>query len=251
MFGILIYTVSDDAEITIKQLRIRTLARLKGKYANIVMKIQHIIEEKELDIKQLIVSLCVANEDNLTVFSTDEAFVKITDTKELFHQIGKYCSMYDFDLLLAFVESTECQEAIKLLDDFSDELRCSILKDLDLLSEDGELRNLGDFMHDTHKLVIKYVGKCTLKAKEKIQDIIYECFRLRKGSITFRGVQEECVAFVYQISAAVKRHMLGSETIPSDVTLLAKNHIICISIDNVKLKISSQLNEVTTCVVQN
>ena len=203
MFGILICIVTDDAEITIKQLRICTLAKLKGKYANIVTKIQHIIEEKELDIKQLIVSLCVADEGNLTIFSTDEAFVRITDTKELFHQIGKYCSMYDFDLLFAFVVSTECREAIKLLDDFAEELHCSILKDLDL-SEDGELRNLSDFMHDTHKLVIKYVGKCTLKAKEKIQDIIYECFRLRKGSITFKGVQEGCVAFVYQISSSCK-----------------------------------------------
>ena len=224
-------------------MRARTLARLKGKYANIVNKIKCIIEEKHFDINQLILSLCTADEENLTVFSSDEAFLKITDTNSLFHQIGRYCSMYDFDLLLALVESTECQEAVKLLDDFTEELRCSILRDLDLLSEDGELLKPKDFMPGTHKLVIKYVGRgrCTLVVKEKIQNIIYECFHLRKGSITFKGVEEGCFAFVYQISVALKFHMLKSEITPSDVTVLAESHITCMSIDDVKLKFSSQV----------
>ena len=193
-----------------KRLRSCTLIRLKGKYASIVNKIKCIIEEKHIDINQLILSLCTADEDNLTIFSSDKVFLRIRDTKTLFHQIGQYCNMYDFDLLLVLVESTECQEAIKLLDDFTEELRCSILRELDLLSEDGELHNPKDSMPDTHKLVIKYVGRgmCTLAMKEKIQNIIYECFRLRKGIITFKGVEEGCFAFVYQISVAIKRHML-------------------------------------------
>ena len=236
-----------DARATEKQLKARTLVRLKGKYASIVNKIQCIIEEKNLDIKKLILNLCAADEDNLTIFSTDEAFVRITDTNNLFLQIGKYCSMYDFDLLLVLVESTECQEAITLLDDFTEELRCSILKDLDLLSEGGELRNLKDLMQGTHKLVIKYVGgKCTLKAKEKIQDIVYDCFHLRKGSITFKCVQEGCVELVFQISAAVKSHILLSKITSSDVIMLAENHIKCILIDDVKLNIS---NEVTLATI--
>ena len=206
-------------------------------------KIKCIIEEKHIDINQLILSLCTADEDNLTIFSSDEVFLKIRDTNSLFHQIGQYCNMYDFDLLLALVESTECQEAIKLLDDFAEELRCSVLKDMDLLSEDGELLNPKDFMLGTHKLVIKYVGpgKCTLVAKEKIQNIIYECFHLRKGSITFKGVEEGCFAFVYQISVAVRCHMLQSKIAPNDVTMLAKNDM-CISIDGVKLSILSQVH---------
>ena len=237
--------MTDDTGTIEKQLRARTLVRLNGKYAKIVNKIQYIIEQKNINIKQLILNLCAADEDNVTVFSTDEAFIRITDTNDLFLQIGKYCSMYDFDLLLALVESTECQEAIKLLDDFTEELRCSILRDMDLL--DGELLNPKNFMSDTHKLVIKYVGgsKCTFKAKEKIQNIICECFHLRKGSIIFKGVEEGCVRFIYQISAAVKCHMLKSEIPPSDVTTLAQNHISCISIDDVKLKILMQLNVVT------
>ena len=173
LFGIYNTATVDGATIE-KQLRARTLIKLKGKYANIVNRIRCIIDKKNLDIKQLILNLCAADEENLTVFSTDEVFIR---TNEMFLHIGKYCSMYDFDLLLALVESTECQEAVKLLDDFAEEMRSSILKDLDILSEDEELLKIGDFMHNTHKLVIKYhnvgVGRCTLKAKEKIQNIVY------------------------------------------------------------------------------
>ena len=245
LFGIY-NTATIDGTTIEKQLRARTLIKLKGKYANIVNRIRCIIEKKNLDIKQLILNLCATDEENLTVFSTDEVFIRINNTNELFLHIGMYCSMYDFDLLLALVESTECQEAVKLLDDFAEEMRSSILKDLDILSEDEELLKIGDFMHNTHKLVIKYVGvgRCTLKAKEKIQNIVYECFHLKKGCIIFKGVQEGCVAFVYQISAAVKSHMLQIEVTPSDETILIEHHIISVSIDDVKLMISSQRHEV-------
>ena len=230
--------------VAIVQLRARTLTSLNGKYAKIVIKVQDIIENKNFDIKKLILRLCNADGGNLTIFSSDEVFLKITDINVLFHQIGKYCSMYDFQLLLAFVVSTDFQEAIQLLNDFTEEVRHSILSDLDLLSEGGELLNPKDFMPNTHKLVIKYVGggECTLAAKEMVQNIIYECFHLWKGLITFKGVQEGCFAFVYQISAAVKCHMLQKDITSSDVTMLAENYISCISIDDVELKISSQVN---------
>ena len=237
------YIATTDGATTEKELGARTLTKLKGKYANIVNRIRCIIEEKNLDITELILNLCATDEENLTVFSTDEVFIKINNTNDLFLHIGKYCSMYDFDLLLALVESTECQEAVKLLDDFAEELRSSILKDLDLLSEDGELLKPRDFMHSTHKLVIKYVGdsKFTLKAKEKIHNIIYRCFHLKKGCIIFKGVQEGCFALTYQVSAAVKSHMLKIELTPGDVTMFAEHHIVSVSIDDVKLRIPSQV----------
>lgn len=235
--------MSDNAAATEKRLRVRMLTTFKGKYAKIVDRIQNIIEEKNVDIERLILNLCASDEENVTVFSSDKAFVTIKNTNDLFLWIGKYCNMYDFDLLLALVESTECQEAIKLLDDFTEELRSSILKDLDLLSEDGTLLDPKDFMHDTHKLVIKYVGgRCTLPAKEKVQNIIYECFQLKKGSIIFKGVQEGCVAFVYQISPAVKSYLL--QITPHDATVFAEHHIISILIDDVVLKVPQQSKEV-------
>ena len=174
-----------------KQLNARTLARLKGRYANTIVIICNIIENERLHIKELILKLRSLDDDNITIFSTDEVFNKIHITIELFYYIGQYCSIYNYELLTAFVESTKCQEAIKLLDDFTKELHSSVLSDLDLLCDDGELRDPKDFMPRTHKLVIKYVGeKCTMKIEKLVRNIICEHFNLKKVSITFIGVDE-------------------------------------------------------------
>ena len=226
-----------DAE-SVQQLKARTITKLKGRYAAVVEKLRLIIDSQKLDITSLILKLRSIDEDNTTIFSTDKVFEEIHSTTELFLHIGKYCSIYDYELLEAFVKSTECKEAIKLLDDFTKELHHSILSDLSLLSKDGELRDSQDFMPTTHKLVIKYVGgKCTLKTKEIVQNIIYECFQLKKGSIIFKGVQEGCVAFVYQISPTVKSYLLHYPLTTKDIELLFENQINFSIIDDEELKL--------------
>ena len=67
-----------------KQLRACTLTRLQGKYSKIVIKVQCIIEKEKFDIKELIWSLCVADEENMTIFSSGKAFSEITDIKAYF-----------------------------------------------------------------------------------------------------------------------------------------------------------------------
>ena len=223
---------------SVKQLQARTIIKLKGKYAAMFDKLRLIIESKKLDINSLIVKLCSLDENNITIFSTDKAFIKIRSATELFHHIGKYCNIYDYELLAAFVDSTECEEAIKLLDDFTEELRSPILSDLDLLSKDGELRDPKDFMSGTHKLVIKYVGgKCTLKTKEMVQDIICRSFHLEQGSIIFKGVQEGCVSFVYQISPAVKSYLLQYPLTTKNITLMSEYQVKSFIIDGEELRL--------------
>ena len=223
---------------SVKQLQARTIIKLKGKYAVMVEKLRLVIENRKLDINSLILKLCSLDDNNTTIFSTDKAFIKIHSTTELFHHIGQYCNIYDYELLEAFVVSTECEEAIKLLDDFTKELHCPILSDLDLLSKDGELRDPKDFMSGTHKLVIKYVGgKYTLKTKEMVQDIICGCFHLEKGSIIFKGVQEGCVSFVYQISPAVKSYLLQYPLTAKNIALISEYQVNSFIIDDEELRL--------------
>ena len=208
---------------------------MKGKYAEVYGNIQQIIEDKKLDVKSLIVKLCSLDDENITIFSTDNAFKKIHNTTELFLHIGQYCNIYDYELLFAFVESTGCEEAVKLLDDFTKTLSSSILSDLDLMCDDGELRDPKNFKLGTHKLIIKYVGgKCTLKTKEMLQSIICEHFHLIKGTIIFKGVQNGCVAFIYQISPAVKSY-LQHHLVRNMTTILTQNDIKCLLIDDEEL----------------
>ena len=239
------YTVADDRECDERKLHARTITRLKAKYANIVIKIKHTYEQQKYKIDELILTLSSSDDENLTIFSSDEAFSKIKNINQLFLWIGKYCSMFDYELLLALVESTECEEAIKLLDDFSKELHSSILRDLDLLSEDGDLRDIKSFMPGTHKLEIKYIGgKCTLATKDNVQRIIYECFHLKRGSIIFRGAQEGCVALMYQISATVKSHLLQYQITPQNVEKLVDHKIKCVRVDGTELNLSAKTKQV-------
>ena len=237
VFHVLAVDTKKDLEVTEDQLRASRLATLKGKYTEICKKLQLIIQERKLDVNSLILKLCSHDEDNITVFFTDDAFKKIHNTTELFHHIGQYCSIYDCELLVAFVESTGCQEAIKLLDDFIETLSSSILIDLDLLHDIGELRDPKDFMPGTHKLIINYVGgNCTLKTKGLVHSTICEHFHLKKGSIIFKGVQEEdCVAFIYQISPAVKTYLLH-HLVTTTSTFFTVNKIKCLLIDDEEVR---------------
>ena len=233
--------IDDEVDCIEKQLNSRTLARLKGRYAKIIGAIRNIFECKKLDVETLILNLCSLDDDNITIFSTDEAFKEIHTISNLFFHIGQYCSIYDYELLTAFVESTDCKEAVTLLDDFTKELHSSVLSDLNLLCDDGELRDPKDFMPETHKLKIKYIGgKCTMKTKEMVQNIVYERFRLKKGSIFFKGVQEGCVTFVYQISPAVKAH-LQQYPITTEKVFSEKDKIKCLMIDDEEVKFPTQL----------
>jgi len=61
------------------------------------------MEKKHFDIDGLIMNLSIADEDNHTVFSTDDAYNTIKTISDLFQKIGKYCSVFDYELLHVLV----------------------------------------------------------------------------------------------------------------------------------------------------
>ncbi|XP_065901883.1 uncharacterized protein [Dysidea avara] len=229
---------------TLLHFNVRVITRLNGNYAKVVNQIMNIIDKKKLDIKSLIINLCACDTTNLTVFSTDEAFVKITNTIELFHEIMKYCTMYDYELLLALAISIGCEESMKLLDDFTEQLKHSVLQNLDLLPELKHPK----ILPGTHKLIIKYIGgTCTLQSKKLIQNVVYECFHLKKVSLIFRGAEEGCIAFVFQISSAVKSYLLQYKVSTEDVAVLSKHKITHILIDKEELIVITNNQKRSEC----
>ena len=208
-----------------------------------VTKIKNIIESKQLKVEDLIEKLCSADNHN-TVFSTDVAFSKITTINQLFIHINQYCNIYDYDLLQTFLESLdECDEATKLLDDFTEELHHSILKELDLMSEsNGQLKPKVP-VNGMYTLKVKYTGdqKCTLSTKNMVQRIIYESLKLHKPSVIFIGLEEGCIAFVYQISAAVKSYILQHKITPNGLALLASCDIKCLIVDGTEIPVPIEL----------
>ena len=203
-----------------------------------------IIEGKKFEVQELIVNLCAVDRKKLTVFSTDDALNKIQTYRMLSHQISQYCSICDYELLEAFVESTDCPEAIEVLTTFTDEMHNSILKELNLLSDCGKMLNPDDLMPGTYKFAIEYVGgQCTLETKITIQNVIREHFHLQKGTIVFKGVEMACVFFVYQISAAVKSYLLEYPLNNQNLIAFAAHKITRLLIDGIERKIPLKLSQ--------
>ena len=200
---------AEDEEYIERRLNSQTIAVMKGKLAHAINNIQCIIEKNNLDINSLILTLRIADDGKKTIFSTDDAFKKIHSTTELFQHMVSHCSIYDYDLLISLVASIKCKEADKVLKNLKTTLHSSILKDLTLWC-DEKLCDPISFMPNTHKLAIKYIGKeeCTMKTQNLVKSIIYEHYKLSRASITFKGIEEGCVVFIYQISPAVKAHLL-------------------------------------------
>ena len=224
-----------------KQFRDFVVMGLREKYSKVVKKLIHIFKEKKLDIEELITVLSFDAVDKMSVFSTDAAFSRITTEIQLFHQVSQYCKgIYDYQILDVLVQASECPEAIKELTDFTESLHNSILTEIDLMSEHGELLHPDDFMSGTYKFIIEYVGgKCTVETKEMVQGIVEQSVRLKKGILIFKGVDVGSILFIYQISEAVKNYLLQYKFTEEDIKFLEGNNITSLIVDGVRIMTSS------------
>ena len=113
------------------------------------------------------------------------------------------------------------------------------------MSESKDQLKPKKLMKGTYKLEVKYDGDqtCTLAVKNMVHRIVLKGLRLRKASITFIGLQEGCIVFVYQISATVKSYILQYKITPDGFALLALHNIIHLLVDGTKIPIPSEFKE--------
>ena len=229
-----------------KKFRDFVIMRLRQKYSKVIMRLIHIFKEKQIDLEELITMLCFDDAEKKSIFSTDTAFSTIKTEIQLFHHVARYCKgIYDYRVLDVLVQASECPEAIKELTDFTELLQNSILTEIDLMSDHGELLHPDDFMPGTYKFIIEYVGgKCTIGTKEMVQGIVEQSVRLKKGVLVFKGFDVGSIIFVYQISEAVKNYLLQYKFTEQDVRFLEGNNITSLIVDDVRIMSSSQPNKV-------
>lgn len=206
---------------------------MKGKYVKTFAEIKRIVKSKQLEIEDMRMNLELAGD--CIELSTDDTFSKITTIDQLFSHIKKYCSIYDYELLQVFLESLDCNEAINLLEEFTKELKKSILKELNLMSEVNR-----PLMNGTYTLKVKYTGNenCILSTEKMVKRIVLESFKLKKASIFLIGIEEGCITFIYQISAVVKSYILDHKKItPEGLALLASCDIKCLIVDGTEISV--------------
>ena len=171
-----------------RQFREVIILKLMQRYSKVIMRIIRIFQEKKVNIEELITALCFNDVERKTIFSSDVAFSVIRTELQLFHHVAKYCKgIYDYQLLDVLVQASGCPEAIKELTDFTELRQNSIVTELDLMSEWGDLLHPGDFMPENYKFIIEYVGsKFKIETKEMIVGIVNQCVRLGKGILVFK-----------------------------------------------------------------
>lgn len=244
-FKPIVTTATEKPKELVKQFR-DVAVSLKIKFAKVILKIQCVIKKTQIDVKNVITVLCFADDNKCTVFSTDNAFKTIRTLEKLFHSIGRYCTIYDYSVLDIFVQATKCQDAIDELDKFTRSLQNHVLKEVDLLTECEELRNPDDFMQGTYKFVVEYVGSTgSLKIQKMIQNIIQERIHLKRGTLVFKGFDTGSVLFIYQVSEAVKLHLLHYKFTEQDSVQFAALSITRLTVDGVVIMTShGKLEEV-------
>ena len=226
-----------------KQFRDFVVMGLRQQYSKVCMKLIHIFKERKIDIEELITILCFDDVDKKSIFSTDAAFTTIKTEIQLFHHVARYCKgIYDYRVLDILVQASECPEAIKELTDFTKSLQNSILKEIDLISDHGELLHPDDFMSGTYKFIIEYVGgKCTLETKEMVQGIVEQTVRLKNGVLIFKGFDIGSILFIYQISVAVRDYLLYYKFTEADVLFLEGNNITALIVDGINIMSSNKV----------
>ena len=220
--------------------------KLRIAYSKVLKKIMHIFKEEKVDIEELITILRFDDVSKTSVFFTDDVFSTVRTEIQLFQCVSHYCKgIYDYEVLDVLVQASDCPEAIKELTDFTKSLHNSILTEIDLMSEDGELLHPDDFMPGTYKFIIEYVGgKCTIETKEMVQGIVEQSVRLKKGVLIFKGIDSGSILFIYQISEAVKDYLLEYKFTEDNVAFLEGNKIKCLIVDGVRIMNLSQPSKV-------
>ena len=192
-------------------------------------------------VSELLKSLSTADQDKISEFSL---FKGIKTLDDVFLYLRSQCKISDYKLLVAFVKIRQNTDAIKILNNFTEELKRSVLYELNLLSLNRAY--FKDFTPDknSRKLIIKYQSMTlSLREKEVIQSVVCKEFKLSVNSIQFVHFAEGCIRVIFRISLNVKKHLLHYPINADIIKSLFDNKIVRIIIDDeVELKVSYYFN---------
>lgn len=131
----------------------------------------------------------------------------VASIEDLFYWIRLSYTFYDYSTLLDVIKLSQCDEAIKLMDEYVNEIK-------DILIEDLNLQSLTqtEYKHSAgrSKLVILSEKK-TMSAKEynSFIKMFTECLGLPQGSFTLKATISGSTVLVYEISPKVKNHLIN------------------------------------------
>ena len=252
----MIYSDNGTARVLVSTKTIKkNINEFKSKYSKMIKDLKTTMEKyvndpkNDYSVQDMIINL-YSSDNSLSVFSTDENLRKATTVVDVFTVIAEKCTMYDYEVVKIYVNSTECKEGIQIVEDFTAELENSLLKHMNLLSDD-DLRFEVNVLPNgkRRKLTIVCNGRSlTCEDKNLIQDVIYEKFDLPEASMQFIAATPGSISLIFEISVKVKEHLLQHRITAGVVASFFTYQINCLIIDDeMELRVSTALvNEVCT-----
>ena len=109
------------------------LTEIRAEYSKMIRMVKKTMEkyindpDNDYSVGDMIINLC-SSDNGQSVFSTDQDLKKAKTVTEVFLFISQNCSMYDYEVLNIFIKSTDCKEAIQMVESFTTELKNRLLK---------------------------------------------------------------------------------------------------------------------------
>ena len=172
---------------------------------------------------------------DLSIFSTNKKLQKAEFIEEVFEVLSNKCSLYDYELLRLFVKTTQCEEAAKILRDFSTELEQTLLKKLNLMCEYATFKSRNLPFDENRKLTIKCENKymnITIEDERLIRNKLCALFKLPSHRLLLVDVTKGCIALIYEISQEVKEHLLQCKIQITEKPLVERFTITQLIIDD-------------------
>ena len=232
-------TSSKDSDKSFDKLT--SLRKIEVEFAKMTSRVKRALDRNKVSVAELIELLCAASavsSKKVPIFD-DYEFENIKSIDQLWRKLGKFWSIFDYDLLISVVDLTECAEAQEILDNF--------LARIDLSALENVVGLVLDCEEAWPLLRIKVnAEKCTLDVQNKVKNIISKQYDLQRYTLHFAGIKEGCIIFIYHISKAVASYLLEFKVTSSIMADFAAYNIIYLQINDMMLYVPPMINKIVS-----
>ena len=209
--------------------------KLANEYGALLENLETIFERINYPVEEMIKVFRSADEDRLSQISHTVVYGRIKCIKELFFTISGKFQFYDYSVLQDVVETSKCDEAIKVMADYVDKVENILIKNMNLsLSRD---------QHKPGCHILKIPVSCetvemSVKDFNLLTRLIAITFNLPPASIDYDYCRRGCIVVVYRISLKVKTYLMNFTIAAHELKPMAALQVKCLIIDNeLELKI--------------
>ena len=172
-------------------------------------------------------------------------FDNVTTVEKLWEKLNRFWSIFDYDLLKILLRIVECKRANEIFEDFLLKIDISAMEDMDLVLHYKVFEREG-LMKPLLRIKVK-AEKCTSFIERKVKEIVSSKFDIKEYSLRLRSIKEGCIELVYEISNPMMSYFLHCKFAGYDLTEFAAHNIISLHINDMELKIPSEIYKVGNC----